>query len=392
MSAPDPAGSPSVGADSNGLHRIDQLQSLRGLASLTVVLHHCSLTYQSPDSFRYSMLVFNAHAAVIVFFVLSGYVLQLSLMRGAASLRNALAFLVRRAFRILPVVMIVTTVWLALAPLVRLESTPGTSIWFAGMAPRQGLSGWQLLLCALGLSNALIPPVWTITVELFGSVFMPAFDRVGRWGWQVLWIVTALLAGLAIAHARMGSDSLSAVQNFGPIDYLVYFCAGAALCRTPRSGWRAPLWSLAVLAIGLCGVRVVLIGLRTGHVQFIEYMYGYWLAALAEGVFAVGLIYALTTSGAAGRALSGRALTCLGDISYSVYLLHFPVLTASVWLLGRLAPWNALDPVARTLGLAVIVVATTLFLAGLSYRFIERLGIRAGKAFLERRRLVAVQA
>jgi len=59
---------------------VPELQSIRGLAALAVLLHHCSFLFVTSSTFHFfAEALFNAHAAVVIFFVLSGYVLVRSL-------------------------------------------------------------------------------------------------------------------------------------------------------------------------------------------------------------------------------------------------------------------------------------------------------------------------
>src|SRR3954469_10518110 len=90
---------------------IPGLESARGLAALTVCLFHASAV-----RFQGEVLVakhsvagtfLNGHGAVILFFVLSGFVLRSSLERKGAqgSCRLALEFFVARVFRLFPVII-----------------------------------------------------------------------------------------------------------------------------------------------------------------------------------------------------------------------------------------------------------------------------------------------
>lgn len=71
------------------IKRIGELDSIRGLAALIVLFHHMyqdlnNNTRFPPIIFRYSPLrvLTNGHASVIMFFILSGFVLSLPFLKG----------------------------------------------------------------------------------------------------------------------------------------------------------------------------------------------------------------------------------------------------------------------------------------------------------------------
>lgn len=110
----------------------DSLQAARGLAAAVVVIHHCSYLYQTPVPFRLVMdILFNAHAAIVLFFVLSGYVLSASMLRRPVDTQSVVAFYVRRLFRIYPAVFVVSLLALILIWLLPDVTTQGMSEWGA---------------------------------------------------------------------------------------------------------------------------------------------------------------------------------------------------------------------------------------------------------------------
>src|SRR4051794_22028684 len=76
--------------------RITALDSVRGIAAFLVVMNHCYLTFWPAGPTLAGVLI-GGRASVIVFFVLSGYVLARSLTHNA---EPASVFIARRFFRI----------------------------------------------------------------------------------------------------------------------------------------------------------------------------------------------------------------------------------------------------------------------------------------------------
>ncbi|MFA5041811.1 MAG: acyltransferase family protein, partial [Bdellovibrionales bacterium] len=131
-------------------HRIE---SLRGLAALAVVVTHSSAVLQvdhSPAFWQLSLLkqslsqqlltllvaFFSSGAAVILFFVLSGYVLTLSVCRQKSyeSVRGLLSYAVRRLFRLIPPMWAsIFLFWLVLEVVRTPENMSSFTLWFTSV-------------------------------------------------------------------------------------------------------------------------------------------------------------------------------------------------------------------------------------------------------------------
>ncbi len=93
-----------------------RLESLRGVAALMVAIGHSFLVLEMSGPLwrlvKASFIVFNGRAAVTLFFVMSGYVLGLSLKRSREPFwRGTLTFMFRRFFRIYPALIVTTLVF-----------------------------------------------------------------------------------------------------------------------------------------------------------------------------------------------------------------------------------------------------------------------------------------
>src|ERR1700761_5358530 len=84
--------------------QIVELGSVRGLASVVVIFSHALFFYKNPHWFTNAAQIFNGRAAVMVFFVLSGYVLTRSLGPGEVTTGSLFGFYVKRVFRIYPAI------------------------------------------------------------------------------------------------------------------------------------------------------------------------------------------------------------------------------------------------------------------------------------------------
>lgn len=181
-----------------------QMESLRGIAALTVVLFHVSQSVGGVSAHLQDVVgiwfaififttqtIFNGSSAVILFFVLSGFVLGLN-AEPDLSVRSYAAFIVRRIFRLLPLgvvaVMFSVIVW-------RLFSS-------------QSLSPRDILENALLLHTKIDGPLWSLRVEVILSLAFPLlFFCLTRPGPAVRLtaFLTIFFATLAGYTARLGA-------------------------------------------------------------------------------------------------------------------------------------------------------------------------------------------
>ena len=368
----------------------EDIQGLRGLAVGLVVLYHAKLPFVS-----------GGYAGVDVFFVISGFLITQHL---AESLERTGrigfgSFYARRARRLLPaaVVVILLTVLAALLwlPPLQLRAVfveAGASLLYVP----------NVLLAANGTSYlaettpSMFQQYWSLGVEEQFYLVWPAFLLL-VWRFtrsrRTLLIILAALVALSLA----ASVVLTTVNQ--PLAFFLLptraweFGVGAlvalGVARLPRPGARAAALA-GWVGLALVAVAAVAYGDATLYPGY---------AALAP-VVGTALVIAVGTGAATQRAnpvVTWRPLRWVGDISYSLYLVHWPLLVlpqAAVgqahplpwWVTGLLAlaclpaamllhrhverrfiglPWLARARPRRTLtGVLVLSVLVTAVLAG----------------------------
>ncbi|HWT51938.1 MAG TPA: acyltransferase [Caulobacter sp.] len=340
---------------------IPELQSLRGLAACVVMVHHALRTIDGANaSFWISEKILNAHAAVVIFFVLSGYVLTLSLHTKKMTPKTVGSFWIRRAFRIYPALIVASLLGLIYFFLLSSFIIAGQSAWMNENYLPSSFSTFHVALSFMGVNGFLLPQSWTITVELVVSILLPVMVLImarGRaWG-------IATIAALAALSIMFGAG----VKQV-PL-YLVCFAIGAAPALYPE--FRAVKLNTAVIALA----ALALLFFR----HLAPWQYHDPLPSLVEAVASAVLIVRISNQ--PPTFMRARPLTLVGDWSYSIYLFHLPIAfaLAKITLLSPLR--NAPDAAATAV--ALTTTAITVAVSAVTYNLVELPPIRISKEIVK---------
>lgn len=361
------------------------LDGLRGVAAVAVVLTHLlplapSLhAYESPDwphdfsawqhwiAYTPAHLFWMGSEAVFVFFVLSGFVLTLSATRaGGPGERRAFwrSYYPSRLLRLyLPIWASFVLAWLLLQTVHNPDRLTEHLPFVPDHHTAAAMLGHATALFGTGSMNL---PLWSLRWELWFSLLLPAYLLVGRLRksiWPVLAVVGSLL--VVAVGLRTGEAALQFLPIFllGVVlafqrDRVVAF--GDALGRRSRLA----LPALALLAVLLATARYSAIGLAGPESPVV-------LVATVASVAGAGLLVVVTLVWAPLDAVLARPVTqYLGERSYSLYLVHMPIVTALTSALGTERSW-LLFPAALAASFAV---------AEVFYRVVERPAHRASRA------------
>lgn len=358
-----------------GPQRLAGLDALRGLAALFVLTFHLwklgILGPLGPLQWTPLNLLISGRPPVILFFVLSGFVLAAALERASAP--GWRDFVLRRLARIwLPfAASIGLSVLLYLV--VRPAPVAGLSRWFNGLGwvvpPGAGMLAQHLLMSGLEGQDSLNPVMWTLVYELRISLVFPLLFLAGyRFPLATLGgaVLAHGLAAVAVGCAgpecqpyRGGTLAESAVLTGYFALFFVLGILAARFRHALRGRLRAAPAPVRAL-VGLAALAALILPNVPPLMRFLP-------ADLAFGLGAAALILLAIAGGAWQRALEHPGLGWLGRVSYSLYLTHNIVLLALVHLLfGALPGWALLAVVA----LAALLVAEAF------YRLVEAPSIR----------------
>ncbi|HEX8854871.1 MAG TPA: acyltransferase [Thermoleophilaceae bacterium] len=344
--------------------RVAALDGLRGVAALSVLVYHVWL-YTTDDSGHPSTwhdhLLRQGYLGLVLFFVLSGYLLYSPWLRAALERRGAPAlcrYVRSRLARIAPGYYVA----LAGASVLMLTANdaPGTKLIDFSQLPlflvfAQNWSPDTLL--------RLDPPMWTLAIEASFYVALPliglAAIRFARSRRRQLLLLLALVAAGVLTRALTADYAASEPLLWSLPAYIDYFACGmlAAVAVHDRTiGRTAGCALLAAGAALVAGNAVVHATLRdTAALQAVQDL----PAALGLAV----LIAVAAASRGRRRLLASRPLENLGRVSYGLYLWHLPVI---VWMRG-----HGLFPNDLVLALAA-VLPPALVAATASWHLVER--------------------
>jgi peptidoglycan/LPS O-acetylase OafA/YrhL len=339
--------------------RLVGLDGIRGLAALFVVLHHCYLmafpTYPAISGPGWAGWMIYGHIAVVVFIVLSGFSLAVSPARHEWQLGGKTRFAIRRAWRILP------PYWAALAFSLIVAWT---------LAPQPGEAeptGKSVAVFGLLLQDIFGSPspngaFWSIAVEAQLYVIFPLLLLMLRKAHSLLMLacVTAVVAavGLLSPHVSLVELLQRLTPQLAALFAVGVFAAGilAASNHVRRLPWH---WlSLAAF------VPVLAVIVLKGSVWTIG---NYFWIDIALGPAIAMLLAAAATE--RPRRLVGflntRPMRSLGSFSYSLYLIHAPIVVAIYELVvaPRVAHGVPALLVMLAIAVPVSVVAARLFAA-----------------------------
>ncbi len=343
------------------------LDGARAVAALFVVAHHVYLhfpgvdkggdVYQWQGVQKMLGLLWWGHFAVSFFIVLSGFCLTIGPVR-KGTLPSPRDFFVRRVRRILPPYF--GALLLSLVLIGTLVGSKTGTHWDASLpVTTRGLICRLLLVNSFGPGDGLINHVfWSIAVEWhLYFCFLPLLLLVRRFGWRRLLLVLTPLAFLA-ARSTLNHPDLNVTLSF--LALFAFGMAAAHVVFAPHlAGFRARFaWPMCSLSATLLFIAAVEMPPLRGHTLLLYQLD--FLAGMAGALLLVALC--LAPQSRLRRLLSAPVLVRIGGFSYSLYLLHAPLIQIA-WQAG-------IDRVENPrVAFAVLLLASLPLSLGVAYLF-----------------------
>ena len=318
---------------------------MRGVLAVSVMLYHLGLNTIVSQLTHGALRGGLWTLSVDFFFLLSGFVLARSFQSRPPS---TAAYLIKRLSRLYPLFIASTVAVFCLSP-----ARPWSAVAVGLNVPA--------LQSLFGVSSINFP-AWSIPFEIvLPLVGLPAVGWLGRRP-RMLW--AALVAALALS--TLASGLMAGGRDIPWLRAIGGIAGGGGLYLIwvrrphPSTSLKAPLIALFALATAMA---IMALGETIPH-----------LALLFPAVACTAIWF-----GAEGRGLlSTPVFQALGRWSYSIYLLHIPVLLAAQRLLGDA---HVTGSPAIKLGIVLTCIAA----AAATYQWLERPFIALGQRLAARR-------
>lgn len=337
------------------------LDGLRGVAAIMVVIFHFFETFTGGN--HLVQVINHGYLAVDFFFVLSGFVIGYA-YDDRWNRMTLIDFFKRRLIRLHPMIIMGMLIgalayYFSASPIL-FPQISGMPLWklifimligftLLPVPTSMDIRGW-------GEMYPLNGPAWTLFFEYLANIFYALFIR--RFSNTAL-AVLVFLAGGALIHLAVtspngdlvGGWSLETAQIRIGLTRLMYpFFAGLLLSRISKPGRikHAFVW---------CSLMIIMV-LSFPRVGGSEHL---WMNGLYDSLsilFLFPLIVYLGASGEVKGELMSKLCRFLGDISYPVYIIHYPLIYVfTAWVVDHQVPLNEAWPAGLLLLAASIAIA-----------------------------------
>jgi peptidoglycan/LPS O-acetylase OafA/YrhL len=315
---------------------------------------------------------------VSLFFVLSGFILTYNYGDGFGNLVDVFRFIGARFARIWPAH--------AVANVIMMLSTP-VSFWYLSKSafPLAALLNFALVHSFVPNSRyygSINPPSWSVSTEFAFYLLFPFMVANIRRRWMQLFLLSFFMLAICLLVAAaccfQGPKQTSVfiwVLCANPLGRLYEFVLGMIACRLVmwNAGWLKQKRVLVAI-LELIGLSLAIAGIMGVPSLYHHYEHTasaavraltYWMT-LSGGAPGYALLIAALAleSGPLYGLLKMPYLVALGEISYSMYLMHYPVM---VWFQCYLPKVSLLEPHSKCFFYFLVLIAASALL----YKFVE---------------------
>ena len=334
---------------------IKSLTGLRGIAALYVATYHFFEPFDKGLQFYVLNFIRHGYISVDMFFILSGFVITLSskkLFDISTNSSNYLLFIKRRIARIYPIYLIVTIIAFAL-----LFKFKGIEIFFMNI----------FLLQIFTPLDYIIESSWSLSVEWLAYLIFPFLlsivYRYPQKKWTIICVFTSfcILLFISLNNSNFLNGFRALPELNGPLDRFMGISAilrcfseyifGIAIFKIYEKYKHNYSKYFNYIAI-ICSLSLIILLSLPNTDLLIVFLFGILILSLS------------TDQGIVANFFSSPILYFLGEISYSLYLIHPVLLRVDRFVYKKLLINNEVY-IGSTFFISIILISY------LSYRFIE---------------------
>lgn len=346
--------------------KIESIQYLRAFAAILVVIAHSSWSTQISW-----LTQLHGAVGVDIFFMISGFIITYITH---SKVEKPAAFLIKRFFRIWPIFFIV---WLV-SSLFVFQGAPLQSYLNSLFFQLQDFSS-----AGPNFGNNLIGPPWTLTYEIlfyfiftlsmlinyrYRSYICSAFFVITTVGFQLFYNDHYQFSALISPNNPTGHWWTGLIKLLGNT-ILYEFVTGMMLAEVfihqKIKAAEGVYHKLLCLTLIVCGVWLGLFSPEHHGLTG-----AFWLALV--------LFFTVIMLGYHQDKFRNKVMIYLGDMSYSLYLVHYPIL---IFIL-KLFPGE--HSLGLRVGLSLLAITSSLVVSAVSFKYIEKPCIKLGRYFLYR--------
>jgi peptidoglycan/LPS O-acetylase OafA/YrhL len=353
------------------LKRYDELDSLRGIAAFSVLIaHSIIITMFLKNLFENSPLKILewGHPAVIMFFMLSGFVLSLPYINNKSQKYSK--FLLKRICRI----YIPYFVAISLGILLRISFNNGVVNGLWNTPITWSIISKHYLMLVQFNQNSFDPVVWSLVHEMRISIIFPIIMFIiMKYNWKICLIIGFGLSVLGIVLLHVFPNGDPRTNYFVSIHYCLMFIIGALMAKNlvrVKKFFQFQSFLFKIIFL-LCGICLYYGGYEFRLVLGHEYSAD-WITTVGASI----IIISALSFNKLSKTLKVRVLLFLGKISYSLYLFHLMVFLSleNIWN-GVLSPFE----------IWIISTTVSICLATVIYHIIEKPSINLGRIITNRK-------
>ncbi|MFS1958103.1 acyltransferase family protein [Vibrio cyclitrophicus] len=339
------------------MNRISNIQYLRALAVISVLLYHIkAVNLKYFPSIEMGDYFSNGSGGVDLFFVISGFIISYIGRDYKPSLDVAIKFLVKRFFRIYPVYWIYSSVVLVIYLLYpsMVNSSQGGDV--------------NIIYSFLLIPHDLLPLLmvgWSLSYEVYFYIIFFVLILILPWSFhRYFYFLYVIVILLNIYYSRVDYTEGFILNPF-MIDFVLgTFCSNIYNDKINNS-WRISSFIFPIVTIFFIVLLFYSFNYKSHNSNFIRIIY----FGLPSFVLVMIALFFEFKNNLSTKSYVLKLSEKIGDWSYSIYLSHILVINAIAIVFVRVFNMNS---VINSILLVILMVVGSVLTGALSYKILEQ--------------------